>query len=225
MSVQRALSALLLVPVVQAAAGAAVAPAEDRCAALGDVFNSHYNIECIWCKSADGHGRCANWTSTPRKGETCDSLEGCGGHRTQNVCDGDGGCKWCQSISQGWPFCTKASDNLTGSATCDKDLQEDRCAAAGNEFACHYDIECIWCRGDGGKGRCASWTSKPRAGETCDSLQGCSGHRTQPICNGDSKCKWCHTVTQGWPFCANVTDDVHGSSTCDKPSPSQDFVL
>merc|ERR1739838_527424 len=65
-----------------------------------------------------------------------------------------------------------------------------------------------------------NWTGQPQAGETCDSLVGCGGHRTQTLCDKDAKCKWCTDYTQGWPFCANITEDTHLAASCDKPNPA-----
>lgn len=94
---------------------------------------------------------------------------------------------------------------------------EDRCSSNTDMFACRYNVECIWCTGVGGEGRCANWTMTPTAGEKCDSLAGCQGRRSQAACDAEASCKWCHSLEQGWPLCANRTDD--GSSraaTCDK---------
>jgi len=63
-----------------------------------------------------------------------------------------------------------------------------------------------------------NWTDHPQAGETCDPLVGCAGHRTQTLCDKDAHCKWCTAFTQGWPFCSNITADHKGDATCDKAS-------
>jgi len=93
---------------------------------------------------------------------------------------------------------------------------QDQCAMNSNKYQCHYNIECVWCDKQGSDGRCMNWTGHPQAGETCDPLVGCGGHRTPTLCNKDAKCKWCTEITQGWPFCSNITEDHKGDATCDK---------
>merc|ERR1719507_1870282 len=195
----------------------------DACASLGSPEMCHYSIECRWCARSDGVGRCANYTSKALAGETCDPLVGCGGHRTNASCDSDSKCKWCTSFEQGWPLCAEASKDLSGAAKCDKTTppvsasQEDEaCASLGSPEMCHYNIECRWCARSDGVGRCANYTSKALAGETCDPLVGCGGHRTNASCDSDSKCKWCTSFEQGWPFCAEVSKDLSGGAKCDK---------
>merc|ERR1712129_568174 len=174
-------------------------------------------------------------TGSPQAGETCDVPVGCGGHRSHALCNKDAKCKWCTDFTQGWPFCTNIIEDTHVAATCDKptpvhptaaqDIShpqqpQDRCAMNSNMYQCHYNIECIWCEKQGSQGRCMNWTGRPRVGETCDALVGCGGHRTRTLCDTDAKCKWCTEFTQGWPFCANITEDTHLAATCDKPTPA-----
>jgi len=208
---------------------------QDRCATNSDMYQCHYDIECIWCEKQRSHGRCMNWTGRPQAGETCDPLVGCGGHRNQNQCDKNAKCKWCTAFTQGWPFCANITEDTHLSASCDKPIPAhpmaaqdvshpqqplDRCATISNKYNCHYNIECIWCEKQGSLGRCMNGTGRPQAGETCDPLVGCGGHRTQNLCDKDAKCKWCTEFTQGWPFCANITEDTHLAASCDKPNPA-----
>lgn len=93
---------------------------QDRCARNSDMYQCHHSIECIWCKKDRIHGRCMNWTGRPEAGETCDALVGCGGLRTQTLCDKDAKCKWCTEFTQGWPFCTNITEDTHLTATCDK---------------------------------------------------------------------------------------------------------
>jgi len=69
-----------------------------------------------------------------------------------------------------------------------------------------------------------NWTGHPQSGETCDPLVGCSGHRTQTLCDKDANCKWCTEITQGWPFCSNITAEHKGAATCDKAATAQDVL-
>jgi len=112
------------------------------------------------------------------------------------------------------------SSSFEAAAALEQQQQQDRCASNSNKYLCHYNIECIWCEKQGGHGRCMNWTGRPEAGETCDALVGCGGHRTQTLCDKDAKCKWCTEFTQGWPFCANITEDLHLAASCDKPIPA-----
>ena len=69
-----------------------------------------------------------------------------------------------------------------------------------------------------------SFTHAATKDEKCDALVGCDGHRQQGLCDTDHKCKWCHEMVQGWPSCRNITEDVHGSATCDKKPPLEVVV-
>jgi len=95
-------------------------PPVDACAANGNVYQCHYNYECVWCDSAvGGNGQCHNFTHAATKDEKCDALVGCDAHRQQGLCDTDHKCKWCHTITQGWPSCQDISVDMNGSATCD----------------------------------------------------------------------------------------------------------
>jgi len=109
-----------------------------------------------------------------------------------------------------------ASSKFEAAAGSKQQQAQDGCATYSDKYQCHYNIECIWCEKQGSHGRCMNWTGRPQAGETCDPLVGCSGHRTRTLCDKDAKCKWCSAFTQGWPFCSNITEDHKGDANCDK---------
>lgn len=193
---------------------------DDACSGYTDLYSCHGDHACTWCSGGASSAHCISVGAVPAANETCSTAANCTSFTTGPGCDAEITCKWCTAAPGNGASCTDLTAPAAAGVKCDKSRQvaavQDTCGANANVFQCHYNIECIWCQSPEGPGRCTNWTSTPRTGEICDGLVGCDGHRTQSSCHGDATCKWCHTFTQGWPFCARVTDDTSGSASCDK---------